>query len=94
MKSLLKVCAVIGICGALFQMSAFAEQPVTHDSLWRDDVTHDSLWREVDNHDSLWRETTPELGDSSIATTALVGLAGLALTGAVVAHKKSRSNAQ
>jgi hypothetical protein len=37
---------------------------------------------------------TPELGDSSIATTALVGFAGLALTGAVVAHKKARSNAQ
>ena len=37
---------------------------------------------------------TPELGDSSIATTALVAFAGLALTGAVVAHKKARSNAQ
>lgn len=37
---------------------------------------------------------TPELGDSSIATTVLVGFAGLALTGAVVAHKKARSNAQ
>lgn len=37
---------------------------------------------------------TPELGDSSIATTPLVGFAGLALTGAVVAHKKARSNAQ
>ena len=42
----------------------------------------------------LVREITPELGDSSIATAALVGFAGLALTGAVAAHKKSRSNAQ
>ena len=92
MKGLFKCFAIVGSCGALFQMSAFAEQPVTHGSLLRDDVTHDSLWREEDTHDSLWRETTPELGDSSIATTALVGLAGLALTGAAIAHKKARSN--
>ena len=43
---------------------------------------------------NLYREIMPELGDSSIATAVLIGFAGLALTGAVVAHKKSRSNAQ
>ena len=43
---------------------------------------------------NLQREITPELGDSSIATVALVGLAGLTLTGAVVAHRKARSNVQ
>ena len=85
MKLLSKACILIMVLLALGSVSAFAEQYAWTSDLQRDVST---------THDSLWIETTPELGDSSIATAALVGLSGLALTGAVVAHKKARSYAQ
>lgn len=46
------------------------------------------------SHDSLWKETaTPELGDHSVATVTLASLSALTLAGAIIAHKKVRSNA-
>lgn len=41
----------------------------------------------------LQRNTTPELGDHSVATVTLASLSALTLAGAIIAHKKVRSNA-
>ncbi len=85
MKFCSRVCTLLVILLALGSFSARAEQYSWTPDLQRENVS----WTP-----NLQREVTPELGDSSVATTALVGLAGLTLTGAVVAHKKARSNAQ
>lgn len=84
MKLFSKICTLLVALLILGSVSALAEpqqNPVIE-------------LEEPQRNPVLEREITPELGDSSIATAALVGFAGLALTGAVVAHKKSRSNAQ
>ena len=85
MKLFSRICTLLVALLVLGSVGAFAENYGWTPDLQRENVS----WTP-----DLQREVTPELGDSSIATTALVGLAGLALTGAVVAHKKSRSNAQ
>ena len=84
MKLFSKICTLLVALLILGSVSALAEpqqNPVIE-------------LEEPQRNPVLEREITPELGDSSIATAALVGFAGLALMGAVVAHKKSRSNAQ
>lgn len=85
MKLFSKICTLLVALLVLGSVGAFAENYAWTPDLKREDV----YWTP-----NLQREVTPELGDSSIATVALVGLAGLALTGAVVAHKKARSNAR
>ena len=84
MKLFLKICTLLVALLILGSVSTLAE-PYWNPVLVLEEPVRNAI---------LVREVTPELGDSSIATVALVGFAGLALTGAVVAHKKSRSNAQ
>lgn len=84
MKLFSKICTLLVALLILGSVSALAE-PYRNPYLQREEPQRNPI---------LEREITPELGDSSIATAALVGFTGLALTGAVVAHKKSRSNAQ
>lgn len=85
MKLFSKICTLLVALLVLGSVGALAENYA-----WTPDVQLGNTGWTPD----LQREVTPELGDSSIATVALVGLAGLTLTGAVVAHKKARSNAQ
>lgn len=95
MKLFSRICTLIVVLLILGSVSALAEPYRNLNLEWEGLNQNPNLEREGLNRNlNLEREITPELGDSSIATTALVGLAGLTLTGAVVAHKKARSNAQ
>lgn len=95
MKLFLRICTLLVALLILGSVSALAEpyrNPVIElEAPQRNPVIE---LEEPQRNPIIELETTPELGDSSIATAALVGFAGLALMGAVVAHKKSRSNAQ
>lgn len=98
-KRILRVC--LFICAILVVSTTYAFAEAVHGALILDESQLSDPYRtpyieleQPQRNPIIELETTPELGDSSIATAALVGLAGLALTGAVVAHKKSRSNAQ
>lgn len=79
-----KVCTILVVLLVLGGFNAFAEQYSWTPDLQREETS----WTP-----DLQRNTTPELGDHSVATVTLASLSVLTLAGAIVAHKKVRSNA-
>ena len=87
MKSKISIILLLLLCIMLFTVipCAFAESE--HQAMTQ--MQHDALILGEN-----YFGPTPNLGDSSIATVMLVGLAVLSLAGAILAHRKARSNAR
>ncbi len=79
-----KVCTILAILFVFGGFNVFAEQYSLTPDLQREETS----WAP-----DLQCNTTPELGDHSVATVTLASLSTLTFAGAIIAHKKVRSNA-
>lgn len=84
MKRILKISLFTCVIFATLMSCALAE--AEHGALILDGS-------QTPEHGALFLSQTPELGDTSCGVAVLASLSVLTLAGAIVAHKKVRSNA-